>query len=225
MSIFHLVALLLTLGIGTNYALFLARASQSGAERRGTLRTLAVVAGTTLCAFGALTLSSTPVLHAIGMTVCLGSRLQSAVEPAAALATAVAIDIAIDINLSDRRMTPLPLAAVTLTNACGVGLDEIRARAARRHQRAAAQRFRAGAWTRHLDRPRRRSGVGSACAGLCWRTIVATTAWRGFASNRTALSRRWTRRARATASDRIGVFIGTTTSGILSTELAYRRDR
>jgi predicted exporter len=71
-SIFHLVALLLTLGIGTNYALFLARASQSGAERGGTLRTLAVVGGTTLCAFGALTLSSTPVLHAIGMTVCLG---------------------------------------------------------------------------------------------------------------------------------------------------------
>jgi len=71
-SIFHLVALLLTLGIGTNYALFLARSSQSGAERGGTLRTLAVVGGTTLCAFGALTLSSTPVLHAIGMTVCLG---------------------------------------------------------------------------------------------------------------------------------------------------------
>jgi len=47
-------------------------ATQSGAERGGTLRTLAVVGGTTLCAFGALTLSSTPVLHAIGMTVCLG---------------------------------------------------------------------------------------------------------------------------------------------------------
>jgi predicted exporter len=71
-SIFHLVALLLTLGIGTNYALFLARARQAGAEHGGTLRTLAVVGGTTLCAFGALTLSSTPVLHAIGMTVCLG---------------------------------------------------------------------------------------------------------------------------------------------------------
>ncbi len=71
-SIFHLVALLLTLGIGTNYVLFLARARQSGAEHGGTLRTLAVVGGTTLCAFGALTLSSTPVLHAIGMTVCLG---------------------------------------------------------------------------------------------------------------------------------------------------------
>ena len=71
-SIFHLVALLLTLGIGTNYALFLARASPSGAERSSTLRTLAVVGGTTLCAFGALTLSSAPVLHAIGITVCLG---------------------------------------------------------------------------------------------------------------------------------------------------------
>lgn len=71
-SIFHLVALLLTLGIGTNYALFLARAAQSPAEHGRTLRTLAVVGGTTLCAFGALTLSSAPVLHAIGMTVCLG---------------------------------------------------------------------------------------------------------------------------------------------------------
>jgi len=37
-----------------------------------TLQTLGLVCGTTLCAFGMLALSRTPVLHAIGLTVTLG---------------------------------------------------------------------------------------------------------------------------------------------------------
>lgn len=72
LTIFHLVALLLTLGIGINYALFLNKAIQLREARRRTLRTLAVVAGTTLSAFGALALSRTTVLQAIGITVCVG---------------------------------------------------------------------------------------------------------------------------------------------------------
>ena len=71
-SVFHLVALLLVLGIGINYALFFVRATEMGDEFSRTLQTLAVVSGTTLCAFGMLALSSTPVLHAIGLTVSLG---------------------------------------------------------------------------------------------------------------------------------------------------------
>ena len=72
LTIFHLVALLLTLGIGINYALFFDNAMKLREEQHRTLRTLAVVAGTTLSAFGALALSHTTVLHAIGTTVCLG---------------------------------------------------------------------------------------------------------------------------------------------------------
>ncbi len=72
LTIFHLVALLLTLGIGINYALFLNKAIRLHEECRGTLRTLAVVAGTTLSAFGALALSHTTVLQALGTTVCVG---------------------------------------------------------------------------------------------------------------------------------------------------------
>jgi predicted exporter len=72
LTIFHLVALLLTLGIGINYALFFDSSTKLSNGRHGTLRTLGIVAGTTLSAFGALALSRTTVLQAIGTTVCLG---------------------------------------------------------------------------------------------------------------------------------------------------------
>jgi predicted exporter len=71
-SVFHLVALLLVMGIGINYALFFLRATEMRDQVPRTLQTLALVSGTTLCAFGILALSSTPVLHAIGLTVSLG---------------------------------------------------------------------------------------------------------------------------------------------------------
>ncbi|MEO8346528.1 MAG: MMPL family transporter [Betaproteobacteria bacterium] len=72
LSVLHLVALLLVLGLGVNYALFIARARVEGDEFAQTLRTLAVVSGTTLCAFGTLAFSGIVVLHAIGITVCAG---------------------------------------------------------------------------------------------------------------------------------------------------------
>jgi predicted exporter len=72
LSVLHLVALLLVLGVGINYALFLARAAVAREDARRTLRTLAVVSGTTLCAFGMLAWSRIAVLQVIGTTVCLG---------------------------------------------------------------------------------------------------------------------------------------------------------
>jgi predicted exporter len=69
---FHLVALLLTIGTGVNYALFAERGLGHAQEASRTLRTLGVVSGTTLCAFGTLAFSSIPVLHALGVTVCTG---------------------------------------------------------------------------------------------------------------------------------------------------------
>lgn len=72
LSVLHLVALLLVLGVGINYALFFARAAVAQDDVRRTLRTLAVVSGTTLCAFGMLALSRIAVLQVIGVTVTLG---------------------------------------------------------------------------------------------------------------------------------------------------------
>jgi predicted exporter len=73
LSLFHLVSLLLVLGIGLNYALFFHRGVSDEAERRRTAVALMVCIGATMAAFGTLAFSQTPVLHAIGLTVSLGA--------------------------------------------------------------------------------------------------------------------------------------------------------
>ena len=75
LSVFHLVALLLVLGIGLNYALFFERIAADVHERARTRLALAVCSTSTIVTFGLLALSSTPVLHAIGSTVALGAVL------------------------------------------------------------------------------------------------------------------------------------------------------
>jgi predicted exporter len=72
LSVLHLVALLLVLGVGINYALFLARAAVAREDAWRTLRTLVVVSSTTLSAFGMLAWSRIAILQVIGTTVCLG---------------------------------------------------------------------------------------------------------------------------------------------------------
>lgn len=78
LTVFHLVALMLVAGIGTNYALFMD--ASTGDPPATALRSLAVVAGTTLCAFATLATSQTPVLHAIGLTVTIGATLCAALS-------------------------------------------------------------------------------------------------------------------------------------------------
>ncbi|MCE3223871.1 MAG: conserved rane protein of unknown function [Nitrospira sp.] len=73
LSLFHLVSLLLVLGVGLNYALFFNRPFTDEEERRRTWLSLTVCILATLSAFGALAFSRTPVLHAIGLTVGLGA--------------------------------------------------------------------------------------------------------------------------------------------------------
>jgi predicted exporter len=73
LSLFHLVSLLLVMGIGLNYSLFFRRALGDDLERRRTALGLMVCIGATLSAFGTLAFSRTPVLHAIGLTVSLGA--------------------------------------------------------------------------------------------------------------------------------------------------------
>jgi predicted exporter len=74
-SLFNLVALLLVVGIGLNYALFFNQPAPDREERSRTLLSLAVCCATTLSAFGCLAFSQTPVLRAIGITVALGTVL------------------------------------------------------------------------------------------------------------------------------------------------------
>ena len=73
LTVFHLIAMLLVMGIGLNYSLFFNRPEEDPAARRRTLFALFVTCATTVLAFGTLAWSSNPVLHAIGLTVTTGA--------------------------------------------------------------------------------------------------------------------------------------------------------
>jgi predicted exporter len=73
MSVVHLVALLLVVGVGLNYALFFNRRAHADDERALTRLSLVVAGLASLCAGLALAVGSTPVLRAIGATVALGT--------------------------------------------------------------------------------------------------------------------------------------------------------
>lgn len=74
LSLFHLVALLLVLGLGIDYGLFFSRRA-AAAESARTGHAVTVCAISTASVFGILALSQIPVLHAIGSTVALGVAL------------------------------------------------------------------------------------------------------------------------------------------------------
>jgi len=75
LSVFHLIALLLVLGIGLNYALFFNRPEADPQIRSRTLLSVLVCSLTTVIAFGTLAASANPVLRAIGLTVAIGAIL------------------------------------------------------------------------------------------------------------------------------------------------------
>lgn len=72
-TVFHLTAALLLAGVGMDYALFMSRTGaedeEEAARALGAVITCMV---TTLLTFGLLALCRTPVLHATGLTVCIG---------------------------------------------------------------------------------------------------------------------------------------------------------
>ncbi len=72
LNLFHLIALVLAAGLGLDYALFFERAAADPGEQRRTLHGVLVCAASTLMVFALLSLSSIPVLRAIGLTVSLG---------------------------------------------------------------------------------------------------------------------------------------------------------
>jgi predicted exporter len=74
LTLFHLVALLLVVGVGTNYALFFNQPRPpAGEERALMLLSLAVASLATLISATALAFSGTPVLRAIGLTAAVGT--------------------------------------------------------------------------------------------------------------------------------------------------------
>jgi predicted exporter len=76
LTLLHLVGLVLVVAIGSNYALFFDRLAQArDADVGRTLASLALANATTVATFGVLSLSSIPVLQAIGSTVALGAFL------------------------------------------------------------------------------------------------------------------------------------------------------
>ncbi len=75
LSLIHLVALQLVVGVGLDYALFFARRQLDEEERARTLRTLVTCNGMTLLTFGLLAGCQTPLLRDIGVTVAAGALL------------------------------------------------------------------------------------------------------------------------------------------------------
>ena len=75
LTIFHLAALLLVVGVGLNYALFFNRRATIAGDDERTLLALLVAAAATLLAALALAASRTPLLGAIGTTAALGTAV------------------------------------------------------------------------------------------------------------------------------------------------------
>ena len=75
LSIFHLISLMLVIGLGLDYALFFNRLPGNAEEWNTTFKSLWVCGFTTILVFGILVLSQTPPLEAIGLTVGIGAAL------------------------------------------------------------------------------------------------------------------------------------------------------
>ncbi|MCZ6773104.1 MAG: MMPL family transporter [Proteobacteria bacterium] len=79
-NLFNIMALLLVLGIGVDYALFF---RETGTENPATLLAIALSSATTLLAFGLLALSATTAIHSFGLTILVGILVASLLSPMA----------------------------------------------------------------------------------------------------------------------------------------------
>jgi predicted exporter len=91
LNLFNVLALLLVLGVGVNYAIFLIEGSRGG-ERRQAAAQLGVLlsAATTLLSFGLLGVSSMPALSGFGLTLAIGISLSVLLAPGARMFGATA---------------------------------------------------------------------------------------------------------------------------------------
>jgi predicted exporter len=75
LNLFHLVGLLLVVGVGSNYSLFFERGSAPEADAGRIYTSVFLCNASTVIGFGVLALATTPVLRAIGGTVAAGALL------------------------------------------------------------------------------------------------------------------------------------------------------
>ena len=75
LTIFHLVGMLLVVGVGSNYTLFFERKTFANADPQRIVTSLVLCNASTAIGFGLLALARAPVLSAIGATVAMGAFL------------------------------------------------------------------------------------------------------------------------------------------------------
>jgi len=83
LSLFHWMALMLVLGVGANYAVFLHEGEPHTADRPGAMYASVLLSAlTALLSFGLLSLSSLPALRDFGLTLLLGIAFTALLVPA-----------------------------------------------------------------------------------------------------------------------------------------------
>jgi predicted exporter len=78
LTLFNLMGLMLVLGVGVNYAIFL---REGGVYAAATLAGVLLSAGTTLLSFGLLAFSSMPALSSFGLTLLIGVGIAVLLAP------------------------------------------------------------------------------------------------------------------------------------------------
>ena len=79
LQLFHILPLLILLGLGVDYGIFLLE--QPGRTETRPFLSVTLAAGSTLLSFGLLALSGTPALHAFGLTLLIGVFLAWLLTP------------------------------------------------------------------------------------------------------------------------------------------------
>ena len=79
--ILHLIGLILVMGMGVDYGIFVWDSAGSAEDTGATLQSLLLSALTTIFVFGVMGLSEHPVLHAVGRTTALGIALAFVLAP------------------------------------------------------------------------------------------------------------------------------------------------
>ncbi|HXN54862.1 MAG TPA: MMPL family transporter, partial [Myxococcales bacterium] len=82
-NLLHVISLLLVLGIGEDYAIFLVAGAVDPAELKASAMSVVLCCLTGVLSFGLLALSAIPALRAIGVTCCLGILLSLVLAPTA----------------------------------------------------------------------------------------------------------------------------------------------
>jgi len=82
LNLFNWLALMLVLGVGANYSVFLREGQRRGDEALGAVSTgVLLSAATTLLSFGLLGASAMPALHSFGITLSLGIGIAVLLAP------------------------------------------------------------------------------------------------------------------------------------------------